>query len=175
LFKTPSGNLSADGCYRATLGSLHWSLLGGAGFEPMLVNTDVREAFETGWLTGLIDGEGFVHVHYRKNRDTTHPRMRIYSTTKGIIDEACRIMKVNPYARNDHGKISGWYAQVSDLKAVRILQVVGPHLTEPSKKCRAMTILRVFRERGSIRGRHPSAEVFVHCPPPTRLRSPRKL
>jgi len=128
--------------------------------------------FEKGWLTGLIDGEGFIHVHYRKNRDTTHPRMRIYSTTKPIIDEACRILQVNPYARRDHGKLLGWYAQVSEWKSVLVLRIIASHLTEPSKKCRAMTILKVFRNSGSIPGRHPSAEVFSHCPPPTRLRLP---
>ena len=134
-----------------------------------------RAEFEKGWLTGLIDGEGFIHVHYRKNRDTTHPRLRIYSTTKPIIDEACRIMQVNPYARRDHGKLVGWYAQASESKAVQILSVIAPHLTEPSKKCRALTILKVFSDGGSIPGRHPSSEVFAHCPPPTRLRPPRKL
>ncbi len=36
-----------------------------------------------------------------------------------------------------------------------------------------MTILKVFSETGSIPGRHPSAEVFKHCPPPTRLRTPK--
>ena len=41
--------------------------------------------WQQGWLTGLIDGEGFIHVHYRKNRNTTHPRLRIYCTTKAII------------------------------------------------------------------------------------------
>ncbi len=134
-----------------------------------------REAFEIGWLTGLIDGEGFIHVHYRKNRDTTHPRMRIYSTTKAIIDEACRIMQVNPYVRRDHGVVRGWYAQASESKALQILRVIAPYLTEPSKKCRAVTILKVFSTGGSIPGRHPSAEVFSCCPPPTRLRLPRKL
>ncbi len=131
--------------------------------------------FEVGWLTGLVDGEGFVHVHYRKNRNATHPRMRIYSTTKPIIDEACRIMHVNPYVRRDGGKVVGWYAEASEWKAVQLLRLVAPHLTEPSKKCRSLTILEIFCDGGSIPGKHPSAEVFSHCPPPTRLRLPRKL
>jgi len=135
------------------------------------------EDWQWGWLAGLIDGEGFIHVHYRKNRDTTHPRLRVYSTTKAIIDEACRIMGVRHYARRDHGVLKGWYAQASELKALEILRRVGPHLTEPSKRCRALTILKVFGGSGSIPGLHRSAEVFAHCPPPTRLRKapPRKL
>lgn len=111
-------------------------------------------------------------MHYRKNRDTTHPRLRIYCTTKEIIEEACRIMGVNPYPRRDHGKLLGWYAQVSELKAMKVLRIIAPHLTEPSKRCRARRILDVFGEDGSIPGRHPSAEIFVGCPPPTRLRKP---
>jgi intein/homing endonuclease len=133
------------------------------------------EDWQWGWLAGLIDGEGFIHVHYRKNRDTTHPRLRVYSTTRAIIDEACRIMGVNPYVRRDHGKLVGWYAQASELKAIEILRRIGLLLTEPSKRCRAMTILRVFSKSGSIPGKHRSAEVFKHCPPPTRLRTPREI
>ena len=133
----------------------------------------MSEDWQWGWLAGLVDGEGFIHVHYRKNRDSTHPRMRIYSTTKAIIDEACRIMDVKPYVRRDHGVLKGWYAQATDLKAVAILRRIGPFLTEPSKRCRALTILKVFSNGGSIPGRHPSAEVFKHCPPPTRLRIPK--
>ena len=45
---------------------------------------------------GLVDWEGFIHVHYRKDRDTTHPRIRIYSIAKAIIQEACRIMGARP-------------------------------------------------------------------------------
>jgi hypothetical protein len=131
-----------------------------------------EDPFEVGWLTGLIDGEGFIHVHYRKNRDTTHPRLRIYCTTKEIITEACRIMGVNPYPRRDHGKLLGWYAQVSERRAIMVLRIIAPHLTEPSKRCRAMRILQIFGESGSISGRHPSAEFFEGCPPPTRLRKP---
>jgi len=120
----------------------------------------------------LIDGEGFIHVHYRKNRDTTHPRLRIYCTTKEIVSEACRIMGVNPYPRRDHGRLLGWYAQVSEQRAIKVLHIIAPHLTEPSKRCRAMRILKVFGENGSVNGRHPSAEFFEGCPPPTRLRKP---
>ena len=130
--------------------------------------------WQNGWLTGLIDGEGFIHVHYRKNRNTTHPRLRIYSTTKPIIEEACRIMGVRPYVRRDHGIVHGWYAQASEWKAVEILRTIGPLLTEPSKKCRALTILDIFSKSGSIPGRHPSSEIFEQCPPPTRLRFPEK-
>lgn len=123
----------------------------------------------------MIDGEGFIHVHYRKNRDTTHPRLRIYCTTKEIIAEACRLMGVNPYPRRDHGKLRGWYAQVSEGKAIKVLRIIAPHLTEPSKRCRAETILRAFGEDGSIEGRHPSSEMFEGCPPPTRLRKPPEV
>ena len=130
--------------------------------------------WQNGWLTGLIDGEGFIHVHYRKNRNTTHPRLRIYSTTKPIIEEAYRIMGVRPYVRRDHGIVHGWYAQASEWKAVEILRTIGPLLTEPSKKCRALTILDIFSKSGSIPGRHPSSEIFEQCPPPTRLRFPEK-
>ena len=98
--------------------------------------------------------------------------MRIYSTTKPIIDEACRVMGVRPYVRRDHGVLKGWYAQASEAKAVEILRKLGPFLTESSKRCRALTILKVFSYGGSMPGRHPSAEVFKDRPPPTRLRKP---
>ncbi len=98
--------------------------------------------------------------------------MRIYCTSKEIIVEACRILGVNPYARRDHGKLLGWYAQASEQKAMEVLRIIAPHLTEPSKRCRAMRILKVFGRDGSTKGRHPSAEFFQGCPPPTRLRKP---
>ncbi len=81
-------------------------------------------------------------------------------------------MGVNPYPRRDHGILLGWYAQVSEQKAMKVLRIIAPHLTEPSKRCRANRILKVFGSDGSISGRHPSAEFFVGCPPPTRLRKP---
>lgn len=102
--------------------------------------------FEVGWLTGLIDGEGFIHVHYRKNRNTTHPRLRIYCTTREITEEACRIMGVNPSPRRDHGVLLGWYAKVSEQKAMKVLRIIAPHLTEPTKRCRAVRIVAVFGE-----------------------------
>ncbi len=75
----------------------------------------------------MIDGEGFIHVHYRKNRDTTHPRLRTYCTTKETLTESCRIMGVNPFPRGDHGNLQGWYAQVSEAKAMKVLRIVAPH------------------------------------------------
>jgi len=36
----------------------------------------------------LVDGEGFVHIRYRSDRGTMYPRLRIYGTTKPIINEA---------------------------------------------------------------------------------------
>jgi hypothetical protein len=121
----------------------------------------------------LMDGEGFIHVHYRKNRDTTHPRLRIYSTTKEIVIEACRLLAIKPYPRRDHGKLVGWYAQVSELKAIRVLSLIAPHLTEPSKRCRAQRILNGFGDSGTMHGLHRSIDFFKGCPPPTRLRRPR--
>jgi len=134
-----------------------------------------EDPYELGWLVGLIDGEGFIHVHYRKNRGTTHPRLRIYCTTKEIISEACRILGVNPYARRDHGILLGWYAQVSELKAIRVLGIIAPRIIEPSKRCRAERILRVFGDCGTIKGLHRSIDFFKGCPPPTRLRAPRSI
>ena len=122
----------------------------------------------------MIDGEGAIHVHCRKNRCTTHPRLRIYSTTKEIVSEAAKIMGTNPFPRRDHGMLLGWYAQASERKALKVLRIVAPHLTEPSKRCRANKILKVFGNVGSITGMYPSAKFFAGCPPPTRLRKPPK-
>ena len=36
----------------------------------------------------MVDGEGFVHIRYRSDRGTMYPRLRIYGTTKPIINEA---------------------------------------------------------------------------------------
>jgi hypothetical protein len=131
-----------------------------------------KEEFDKGWLTGLIDGEGCIHVRYRSDRNTMYPRLRIYATSKPIIDEAARIMGVNPFPRRDHGKLVGWYATVSHRKALRVLRVVAPFLFEPSKKCRARKILDTFGEIGTIHTRSTASEFFRDCPPPTRLRNP---
>ena len=131
-----------------------------------------NDEFSRGWLTGLIDGEGCIHVRYRSDRNTMYPRLRIYVTSKPIIDEAARIMGVNPFPRGDHGKQVGWYATVSHRKALRVLRVVAPLLLDPSKRCRARRILETFRDVGTIHIRSTAAEFFRDCPPPTRIRNP---
>jgi hypothetical protein len=126
--------------------------------------------FEKGWLTGLVDGEGCIFVSYSKMADSTHPCLRIYCTSKPIIERACRLLNANPFPRRDHGKVIGWNASVRGRKAVEIMRAIGPHLLDPSKKCRALTILKVFDGRVTIKGKHPSPKVFAHCPPPVRFR-----
>ncbi len=133
------------------------------------------EDWENGWLTGLVDGEGFINIRYRKNRGIMFPRIRIYCTTKSIVEQAGKVMGVAPFPRRDHGKLIGWYVSASHQKALRILREIGQLLSEPSKKCRAKKILETFGERGSIRGRLTVAEFFKDCPPPTRLRTPRRI
>ena len=103
---------------------------------------------EVGWLAGLVDGEGFVHIRYRSDRSTMYPRLRIYGTTKPIIDEAARIMGVNPFPRRDHGVLVGWYAAVSHRKALKVLRLISPYLRDPSKNCRVRKILDVFGDLG---------------------------
>lgn len=128
------------------------------------------EEFDTGYLAGLVDGEGYIFVSYARDGDRTRPNLRIYCTSKPIIQWASGIIRVNPCPRRDGGKLVGWIAAVSGRKAIETLQKIAPHLTDPSKKCRALTILRVFGMSVSIKGRHSSSEVFAHCPPPARLR-----
>jgi hypothetical protein len=130
---------------------------------------------EIGWLAGLVDGEGFIHIRYRSDRGTMYPRMRIYGTTKPIIDEAARLMGMNPFPRRDHGVLVGWYASVSHRKALRVLRIILPYLRDPSKKCRGARILETFGEVGTVHGRLSTPEFFADCPPPTRLRKPRSL
>jgi len=136
----------------------------------MQTTAESRE-FETGYLAGLVDGEGCIFVSHRKPNDRTYPRLRIFSTSKPIVDGAGRIMGVNPYPRRDHGKLVGWYVSAEGGKTVEVVHNIASHLTDPSKRCRAFTILKVFDTVVSIQGRHPSAEVFAHCPPPVRLRA----
>lgn len=135
--------------------------------ERTLNGTAIRKRtdFEIGYLAGLMDGEGFVHLYYNKRTDHTFPCLTVFCTSKAIVDEACRIMQVNPHARSDHGKLMGWYAQARSRKAVEIATLIAPHMAESSKKCRALTIIEVFREKSRIEGRHPAAEFFKHCPP----------
>ena len=140
----------------------------------MVLGPTEREAFERGWLTGLIDGEGFVNVRYRKDRGTIFPRIRIYCTSKPIIDEAARIMGVNPFPRRDHGIFKGWYVSASHQKALQVIRRIGPFLKDPSKKCRAEKILRSFENVATIKGNQTAAEFFSECPLPTRWRERRK-
>jgi hypothetical protein len=133
------------------------------------------DGYEIGWLAGLVDGEGFIHIRYRSDRGTMYPRLRIYGTTKQIIGEAARLMGVNPWARRDHGVLVGWYASVSHLKALRVLQIILPYLRDPSKKCRAEKILNTFGKMSTVHGGLSTPEFFSDCPPPTRIRKPRRL
>lgn len=52
--------------------------------------------WENGWLTGVVDGEGFINIRYRKDREVMFPRLRIYCTVKPILERAGKIMGVNP-------------------------------------------------------------------------------
>lgn len=133
------------------------------------------ELLETGWLAGLVDGEGFVNIRYRKDRGTMFPRIRIYCTSKPIVDEAGRIMKVKPFPRRDHGVFKGWYVSASHQKGLNVLRRILPYLKEPSKKCRIEKILKSFGEVATIRGNQTVAKFFAECPPPTRLRRRPKI
>ena len=135
-----------------------------------LVEDDYDKEWLNGWLTGLVDGEGFVNIRYRKDRGTMFPRLRVYCTSKPIIERAGRAMGVTPFPRRDHGKLLGWYVSVSHLKALKVLGMIGPRLSDPSKRCRAMKILGTFHGIGTIKGQLTVAEFFADCPPPTRLR-----
>ena len=84
-------------------------------------------------------------------------------------------MGVNPWARRDHGVNVGWYASVSHLKALKVLRIILPYLRDPSKKCRATKILETFGNKGTVHGSMSTAEFFRDCPPPTRIRKPRRL
>jgi hypothetical protein len=130
---------------------------------------------DKGWLCGIVDGEGYVHTRYRSDRGTTYPRLRIFVKSKPIIDEVARLMGVNPYPRRRNGKQTGWYASVSHLKALRVLRLITPHLTDPSKSCRAKKILGSFGNVGSVRSRLSNSEFFGDCPPPSRIRESRKI
>jgi len=134
------------------------------------MSTPSGSEFETGYLAGLVDGEGYIYVHYVRGSDRTYPDLRIYCTSRSIIEGACRIMGVNPLVRRDHGRVVGWIAAVQGKKAIAIIRRITPCLTEASKRCRALTILRIFGAVASVSGKHPSSEVFAACPPPTRLR-----
>jgi hypothetical protein len=129
------------------------------------------EEFDIGYLAGLVDGEGYIFVSYVKDGDRTRPNLRIYCTSKPIIERASRIMRVNPCGRRDEGNLAGWIAAATGGKAIETLRRIAPYLTDPSKKCRAFTILKVFDNVVSIKGKHPSSQVFAHCPPPARLRT----
>ena len=122
-----------------------------------------------------MDGEGFIHIRYRSDRRTMYPRLRIYGTTRPIIDEAARLMGVNPFPRRDHGVLVGWYASVSHRKALRVLRVILPYLRDPSKKCRGEKILDTFGDVGTVHGGLSTPEFFRDCPPPTRLRTPKTV
>lgn len=135
----------------------------------MTISEELGE-FEIGYFAGLVDGEGYVFMSYSKPDNRTRPNVRIYCTSKSIIEGASKIMRTNPLPRRDKGKLVGWIAAASGGKAVEILRIIGPYLTDPAKKCRALTIAEIFVNRVSITGRHSSAEVFVHCPPSARSR-----
>jgi hypothetical protein len=134
-----------------------------------------RELLDTGWLAGLVDGEGFINIRYRKDRGTMFPRIRIYCTSRPIIDEAGRIMNVNPFPRRDHGVFKGWYVSASHQKALKVLRRITPYLKDPSKKCRAEKILQTFVDVATLKGKMTVAEFFAECPPPTRFRKRRKI
>jgi len=116
--------------------------------------------FETGYLAGLVDGDGYIFVHCEKKGNRTYPDLRIYCTSKSIIEGACRILGVNPYSRRNHTKLVGRIAAVQGKKAMVAIRKIRPYLTDTSKKCRASTILKVFNTKASVGGRHPLRRFF---------------
>lgn len=128
-----------------------------------------------GWLCGMVDGEGYIHIRYRSDRDSMYPRLRLFVKSRPIIDAVARSMGVNPYARRSRGKHLGWYASVSHLKALRVLRLIAPHLIGSSKRCRARKILDAFGEVGTIHSRLISSEFFRCCPPPSRIRKSGRI
>ena len=139
-----------------------------------MLNSAECELLDTGWLAGLVDGEGFINIRYRKDRGTMFPRIRNYCTSKPIIDEAGRIMGVNQFPRRDHGVFKGWYVSASHQKALKVLRRIAPYLKDPSKKCRT-EILRTFVGVATLKGNLTVAGFFAESPPPTRLRWRRKI
>jgi hypothetical protein len=122
-----------------------------------------------------VDGEGFVGIRFRKDRGTVFPRIRIYCTSKPIIDEAGRIMGVKPFPRGDHRVFKGWYVSASHQKALKVIRRIAPYLKDPSKTCRAEVILKSFGNIATFHGSVPSDEFFKDCPRPTRWRKARKI
>ena len=135
----------------------------------------IKQVLDTGWLAGLVDGEGFIGIRYRSDRGTIFPRLRIFGTSKPIIDEAARIMGVSPFPRRDHGVFKGWYVSVSHQKALRVIRRIEPYLRDPSKRCRARLILKTFGDVATLHGSVPSDEFFRDCPQPTRWRKRRNI
>lgn len=153
-----------------------WNLgyLGHSRTRSRIIPAEMSD-FHRGWLCGLVDGEGYIHIRYRSDRDTMYPRLRLFVKSRPIIEKVARLLGVNPYGRRIHGKLLGWYASVSHLKALRVLVLISPSLLDPSKKCRARKILDAFGEVGTIHSRLDSAEFFRDCPPPSRIRKFRRI
>lgn len=133
------------------------------------------EECDIGYLAGLVDGEGCIYASYRKTGSRTFPCLRIFGISKPIIDGAGKIMGVNTCARRDHGEHKGWYVAAQGRKAVDVISLIAPYLTDTSKSCRALTILKVFDATVSIPGRHPSSSIFAHCPPPVKLHAREEM
>jgi hypothetical protein len=76
-----------------------------------------REEIGQGWLTAIADSKGVIDVVYSEELDATYPILRIRGT-KPIIDNAFRMMQVNPTPRGDNGKLLGWDAEATQRKAV---------------------------------------------------------
>ena len=101
--------------------------------EATRTKTTKHTDFEIGYLAGLVDGEGYIFVSYVKGGDRTRPNLRIYYTSKQIIDGVCRIMQVNPFPRRDKGELIGWLASASGAKALGSLRRIEPYLVDSSK------------------------------------------
>lgn len=130
---------------------------------------------DRGWLAGMIDGEGYVHIRYRSDRDSMYPRLRLFVKSRPIIEKAARLMRVNPYARRHREELDGWYASVSHLKALKVLELIRGDLLDESKKCRAEKILMKFGGVGTMPSRIDSTEFFRTCPPPSKPRKSGRI
>ncbi len=116
----------------------------GRGYEPRLGSPTDRA-----WLGGLMVSEGTAVAFKPKGSSHFIPRIAIRMLDKGAIERAAALMAV-ACVRAGRSKESGrqfWQANAVGDRAIRILEIIKPYLTQP-KLSQAQDAIVKSRESG---------------------------
>jgi hypothetical protein len=112
--------------------------------EALFPRTDVV----TGYIAGLIDGEGTITLMSRHRNETRSPKVTISSTTLAMLrfvqDHCGGQIKRQPHPHAQWKQAYEWFILYDS--ALALIAEVYPYLLEPEKRRRATLLLDSYKD-----------------------------